>query len=90
MLANDISAILGLAETDPRLEDQFRNFGVADYPKIHDSQATVDVTTTGIQDWIGNNSVGIEFGFGDEAAFIGLDTCRSCLTERALTFRCSI
>lgn len=85
MLASDISAILGLAETDPRLEDQFRNFGVADYPKIHDSQATVDVTTTGIQDWIGNNSVGIEFGFGDEAAFIGLDASDSGSGQRILT-----
>jgi len=73
MDAEVLVALLGLASTDPRVEDALQRLGVARRPKLKIDSDDADGPVVESQDWVGNLSLGLEFGFQEEGAYMGLD-----------------
>jgi hypothetical protein len=65
--------LLGLHGTDPRVEDALRAYGVMRRPKLGIDLDDADGPVVKSQDWVSTLSAGIEFGFQEEGAFMGLD-----------------
>ena len=63
----------GTLAPDPRVEDALRAYGVMRRPELRIDPADADGPVVQSQDWVGNLSVGIEFGFQEEGAYMGLD-----------------
>lgn len=73
MDADVLLKLLGLRDTDLRVEDALRAYGVLRRPKLVVDAADADGPVVSSQDWVSNLSVGIEFGFQEEGATMGLD-----------------
>lgn len=73
MDADALMRLLGLHSTDPRVEDALRAYGVMRRPELRIDPVDADGPVVQSQDWVGNLSVGIEFGFQEEGAYMGLD-----------------
>lgn len=68
----EIADLLGRAASDAQVVATLARFGIEEQPEIN----VEDADTGGIvqtDDWLVNYEAGIEFGFEDEAAFLGLD-----------------
>lgn len=73
MDAEALVKLLGLASTDPRVEDALRAYGVMRRPELGIDHDDADGPVVKSQDWVTNLSAGIEFGFQEEGAYMGLD-----------------
>jgi hypothetical protein len=73
MNPNDLISLLGRHNTDPLVEAALRHYAVRNRPEVEidDEDANGPVVET--QSWVKNSRAGIEFGFQDEAAWLGLD-----------------
>lgn len=73
MNAAAIASLLGLTSTDPRVEETLQQFAVLRRPALELDSAGIDGLVSKSQDRVSNLSVGIEFGFQEESALMGLD-----------------
>jgi hypothetical protein len=73
MDAEALVKLLGLISTDPRVEDALRAYGVMRRPELGIDPDDADGPVVKSQDWVTNLSAGIEFGFQEEGAYMGLD-----------------
>lgn len=73
MDADILTTLLGLPSHDPRVEDALQRFAVVRRPELGLDTADADGPVVKSQDWVSNLSVGIEFGFQEEGALMGLD-----------------
>ncbi|MBC7957501.1 MAG: hypothetical protein H7Y33_16725 [Cytophagales bacterium] len=73
MRADDLVALLGLPHTDPRVEAALVQHAVRNRPAIKIDNDDSDGPVVETQSWVKNSRGGIEFGFDDEAAWLGLD-----------------
>lgn len=73
MDAQALVNLLGLPSTDIRVEDALRAYGVLRRPELTIDPTDADGPIVKSQDWVGNLSAGIEFGFQEEGAYMGLD-----------------
>ncbi|MEO7206406.1 MAG: hypothetical protein ABI356_12295 [Steroidobacteraceae bacterium] len=69
----EITLLLGLASTDPRIIDALSRFDIDDRPGVKLDDEVPEGPVVELQDWVSNKSAGIEFGFDDEAAWFGLN-----------------
>jgi hypothetical protein len=73
MEVETLTTLLGLRSTHSRMEDALQRFGVARRPELQTDPDDADGPVVNSQDWVSNLSVGIEFGFQEEGARMGLD-----------------
>ena len=73
MLPQDLLGLLGRHDTDPLVEAALSYYGVRNRPEVTVDESDPDGPVVETQSWVKNSRVGIEFGFDDEAAWIGLD-----------------
>lgn len=73
MDANDLLALLGRYNTDPLVEAALRHYAIRNRPEVEIDEDDADGPVVGTQAWVKNSRAGVEFGFHDEAAWIGLD-----------------
>ncbi len=73
MNPKDLLALLGRYDTDLLVEAALRHYAVRNRPEIEIDEEDADGPVVGTQSWVKNSRAGIEFGFQDEAAWIGLD-----------------
>lgn len=66
-------SLLGLPSIAPNVENALNDFGVVRRPELGIDSDDVDGPVVNSQDWVTNLSVGIEFGFQEEGAYMGLD-----------------
>jgi len=66
-------ALLGRYNTDAVVEAALRHYGVRNRPAVEIDPDDADGPVVETQSWVKNSRAGIEFGFDDEAAWIGLD-----------------
>jgi hypothetical protein len=69
----DLVALLGRNNIDPLVEAALRHYAVRNRPKVKIDEDDPDGPVVETQSWVKNSRAGIEFGFHDEAAWIGLD-----------------
>lgn len=74
MDAPDITDLLGSASTSSQIADQLRLSGIADLPHVKIDHGDPDGPVVEAQDWLLSARSGIEFGFEDEASWLGLDS----------------
>lgn len=85
MDADALVKLLGLPSTDPRVEDALRAHGVMRRPELRIDPADADGPVVQSQDWVSNLSVGIEFGFQEEGAYMSLDQADRGIGPMVLT-----
>jgi hypothetical protein len=73
MNPQDLLALLGRTATDPDVEAVLRFYEVRNRPEVDVDEDDADGPIIETQSWVKNSRRGIEFGFQDEAAWIGLD-----------------
>ena len=73
MKPTDLLALLGRYNTDPLVEAALRYYAVRNRPEVEIDDEDADGPVVETQSWVKNSRAGIEFGFDDEAAWIGLD-----------------
>lgn len=73
MNPNDLLALLGYYNTDPLVEAALTRYAVRKRPEVEIDEDDVDGPVVDTHSWVKNSRAGIEFGFDDEAAWIGLD-----------------
>ncbi len=73
MNPGDLLSLLGRHHTDPLVEAALRHFAVRHRPEVGIDYEDVDGPVVETQSWVKNSRAGIEFGFQDEAAWLGLD-----------------
>lgn len=73
MNPTDLLALLGRPATDPLLEAALQHYAVRNRPEVEIDDEDADGPVVETQSWVKNSRGGIEFGFDDEAAWIGLD-----------------
>jgi len=73
MQASDIAALLGLPADSPRVQGQLGRFDIHDRPSVKHDLNDVDGPIVETQDWLINNSAGVEFGFEDQGSWEGID-----------------
>jgi hypothetical protein len=69
----DLLALLGRYNTDPLVEGALSHYAVRNRPEVTVDERVADGPVVETQSWVKNSRAGIEFGFDDEAAWIGLD-----------------
>jgi len=73
MNPKDLLALLGRNQTDPLVESGLVHYAVRNRPEVEVDEEDPDGPVVKTQSWVKNSRLGIEFGFHDEAAWIGLD-----------------
>jgi len=73
MDVDTLSNLLGKHSTNSHVEAALQRFGVTRRPELVIDPADADGPVVKSQDWVSNLSAGIEFGFQEEGAFMGLD-----------------
>ena len=73
MSPKDLLALLGRYNTDPLVEAALTHYAVRNRPEVESDEKGADGPVVKTQCWVKNSRAGIEFGFDDEAAWIGLD-----------------
>ena len=73
MNPTDLLPLLGLYNTDPLVEAALIHYGVRNRPEVEVDAEDADGPVVETQSWVKNSRAGIEFGFQDEASWIGLD-----------------
>lgn len=73
MNPTDLIDLLGRPATDPLVEGTLQYHGVRNRPEVEIDEEDADGPVVETQSWVKNSRRGIEFGFDDEAAWIGLD-----------------
>lgn len=73
MNPTDLLALLGRPVTDPLVEAALRYHAVRNRPEVEIDDEIADGPVVETQSWVKNSRGGIEFGFEDEASWIGLD-----------------
>jgi len=73
MSPHELLALLGRTTTDPVVEETLRYYEVRNRPEVEVDEEDADGPIVETQSWVKNSRRGIEFGFQDEAAWIGLD-----------------
>jgi len=71
--SQDLLALLGRYNTDPVVEAALSHYAVRNRPEVKIDEHDADGLVVETQSWVKNSRAGIEFGFDDEAAWIGLD-----------------
>lgn len=75
MDTNEIANLLGSQLTDARVETALQRFGITELPCVKIAHLDPDGPVVETQDWVLNSSLGIEFGFDDEASWRGWEEC---------------
>ncbi len=73
MNPKDLLALLGRNNADPLVEAALIHYAVRNRPDVEIDEDDPDGPVVETQSWVKNSRAGIEFGFHDEAAWIGLD-----------------
>jgi hypothetical protein len=73
MKSQDLLLLLGVRNTDPAMESALAYFGVRNRPSVKIDEQDSDGPVVETQAWVKHSRAGIEFGFDDEAAWLGLD-----------------
>jgi hypothetical protein len=73
MHPQDLLALLGRYNTDPLVQAALSHYAVRNRPEVKVDKDCADGPVVETQSWVKNSHVGIEFGFDDEAAWVGLD-----------------
>jgi hypothetical protein len=73
MRAEELVALLGRRHTDAAVEAALLHHAVRNRPRVGVDEDDVDGPVVDTQSWVKNSKQGIEFGFDDEAAWLGLD-----------------
>jgi hypothetical protein len=73
MNPTDFDSLLGRYSTDPYVEAVLTRYAVRNRPEVEIDDEDADGPVVETQSWVKNSRAGIEFGFQDEAAWIGLD-----------------
>jgi hypothetical protein len=73
MNPGDLLALLRRPATDPLVEAALRHYAVRNRPEVEIDDEDADGPVVETQSWVKNSRGGIEFGFEDEASWIGLD-----------------
>ena len=73
MHPQDLLELLGRYSTNPLVEAALSHYAVRNRPEVKIDEHSADGPVVETQSWVKNSRVGIEFGFDDEAAWIGLD-----------------
>jgi hypothetical protein len=73
MHPQDLISLLGACNTDPAVESALVYFRVRNRPEVEIDEDDADGPVISTQSWVKNSRAGIEFGFDDEAAWLGLD-----------------
>lgn len=73
MRAEDLVKLLGHHHTDPMVEAALVHHGIRNRPEVLVDEDDADGPVVETQSWVKNSRLGIEFGFDDEAAWLGLD-----------------
>jgi hypothetical protein len=73
MRAEELVALLGRRHTDSAVEAALVYHAVRNRPKVRIDEEDADGPVVDTQSWVKNSKAGIEFGFDDEAAWLGLD-----------------
>jgi len=73
MNSQDLLALLGRTTADPVVEEALKYFAVRNRPEVEIDEDDADGPILETQSWVKNSRRGVEFGFQDEAAWIGLD-----------------
>ena len=69
----DLLTLLGHYNTDPLVEAALSQYAVRNRPEVKIDDESADGPVVETQSWVKNSRAGIEFGFDDEAAWVGLD-----------------
>ena len=73
MRAEELVALLGRRQADPAVEAALVHFAVRRRPEVRVDEDDADGPVVETQCWVKNSKAGIEFGFDDEAAWLGRD-----------------
>ena len=73
MRTEDLVALLGRHHTDSMVEAAMVQHAVRNRPAVEIDEDDSDGPVVETQSWVKNSRAGIEFGFDDEAAWLGLD-----------------
>ena len=73
MPTDGLVALLGRHGTDPLVEAALVQHAVRNRPAVKIDEQDADGPVVETQSWVKNSRAGIEFGFDDEAAWLGLD-----------------
>jgi hypothetical protein len=73
MRAEELVELLGRRQTDPAVEAALVHFAVRNRPEVRVDEDDADGPVVDTQSWVKNSKAGIEFGFNDEAAWLGRD-----------------
>lgn len=73
MRAEELVVLLGHHHTDPSVEAALVHHAVRNRPEVRIDEDDADGPVVETQSWVKNSKLGIEFGFDDEAAWLGLD-----------------
>lgn len=85
MNPEDLLALLGRYNTDPLVEAALLRYAVRNRPEVTVDEESADGPVVETQSWVKNSRAGIEFGFDDEAAWIGLDETEFGMRPMVLT-----
>jgi len=69
----ELLALLGRYDTDPYVEAALSHYAVRNRPALKIDLRDPDGPVVETQSWVKNSRAGIEFGFDDEASWLGLD-----------------
>ena len=73
MNPSELQTLLGRYNTDPHIESVLTRYAIRNRPEVEIDEEDADGPVVATQSWVKNSRAGIEFGFQDEAAWIGLD-----------------
>ncbi len=73
MRPQDLLSLLGARSPDPAVESALVYYGVRNRPAVKIDEDDSDGPVVETQSWVKNSRAGIEFGFDDQAAWLGLD-----------------
>ncbi len=73
MNPQDLLSLLGARQTDPAVEAALVHYQVRNRPAVKIDEDDSDGPVVETQSWVKNSREGIEFGFDDEAAWLGQD-----------------
>lgn len=85
MRPEELMALLGCPATDPLVEQALAHFRIRRRPQLEWDEDDVDGPVVETRDWLINRRLGIEFGFEDEAAFLGREAGEYGLGPMLLT-----
>ena len=71
--SRDLLRLLGRYNTDPLVEAALSHYAVRNRPEVKVDASDADGPVVETQSWVKNSRAGIDFGFDDEAAWIGLE-----------------